>query len=159
MNISNVNYLSKEQTEIFDFLRKDREENAKVLEKPSMGGVKRSVIEKYSEHAHFIYELLQNADDTNAKNVRFILDKKGLLFAHNGEIHFSISHPHTEDADKKTGKLGHINSITSIGNTTKLESQIGKFGVGFKAVFEYTNTPHVYDPPFLFKIERFIIPV
>ncbi len=159
MNILNTKKLSKEQIEIFELLQKDREENANVLEKPSMGGVKRSVIEKYSEHAHFIYELLQNADDTNATNVRFVLNKSGLFFAHNGEIHFSISHPHTEDADKKSRKLGHINSITSIGNTTKLESQIGKFGVGFKAVFEYTNTPHVYDPPFLFKIERFIIPV
>lgn len=148
MNISNVKKLSKEQMEIFNLLQKDREENAKVLEKPSMGGVKRSVIEKYSEHAHFIYELLQNADDTKATNVRFILDKNGLFFVHNGEIHFSISKPHTEENDKKAGNLGHINSITSIGNTTKFESQIGKFGVGFKAVFEYTNTPHVYDPPF-----------
>lgn len=63
------------------------------------------------------------------------------------------------DCLQKDRKLGHINSITSIGNTTKVESQIGRFGVGFKAVFEYTNTPHVYDPPFLIKIERFIIPV
>jgi len=159
MNTLNTKKLSKEQFEIFELLQKDREENAKVLEKTSMRGVKRSVTEKYSEHAHFIYELLQNADDTKATNVRFILDKNGLFFAHNGEIHFSISNPHTEEDDKKADKLGHINSITSIGNTTKLESQIGKFGVGFKAVFEYTNTPHVYDPPFLFKIERFIVPV
>jgi len=159
MNVSTVKNLSNEQMEIFNLLKKDREENAKVLEKPCMGGVKRSVIEKYSEHAHFIYELLQNADDTRARNVRFILDNNGLFFAHNGDIHFSISNPHTEETDKKAGTLGHINSITSIGNTTKRESQIGKFGVGFKAVFEYTNTPHVYDPPYLFKTERFIIPV
>lgn len=33
-----------------------------------------------------------------------------------------------------------------------------KFGVGFKAVFQYTNTPYIYDPNFKFKIERFVIP-
>ena len=70
-----------------------------------MRGVKRSVTEKYSEHAHFIYELLQNADDTRATNVRFFLDKNGLFFAHDGEIHFSISDHHTEDADKKLVNL------------------------------------------------------
>ena len=152
MNILNPKKLSKEQIETFELLQKDRDENAKVLEKTSMRGVKRSVTEKYSEHAHFIYELLQNADDTRATNVRFFLDKNGLFFAHDGEIHFSISDHHTEDADKKAGKLGHINSITSIAHSAKSESQIGMFGVGFKAVFEYTTTPHVYDPPFIFKI-------
>ena len=36
--------------------------------------------------------------------------------------------------------------------------QIGKFGVGFKAVFQYTQTPHIYDPEIRFKIEHFIVP-
>jgi hypothetical protein len=48
--------------------------------------------------------------------------------------------------------------IMVIANTNKTESAIGKFGVGFKAVFQYTNTPHIYDPNFQFRIERFIIP-
>ncbi|MBM4056116.1 MAG: hypothetical protein FJ264_15905 [Planctomycetes bacterium] len=159
MNISNVKKLSKEHGEIFSRLQIHRERIANILEEPAVKGVKKSATDKYSEHAHFVYELLQNADDTKAKNVRFILDKKGLIFAHNGEIHFSISDPKTEEEDQKIGKLGHTNSIASIGNTAKKESQIGMFGFGFKAVFEYTNTPHVYDPPFLFKIDRFIIPV
>ncbi len=36
---------------------------------------------------------------------------------------------------------------------------MGKFGVGFKAVFQYTATPHIYDPNVFFKIERFIVPI
>lgn len=48
----------------------------------------------------------------------------------------------------------------SIGNSSKTsESTIGKFGVGFKAVFQYTSTPYIYDPEICFKIERFIVPV
>jgi len=151
--------MTQERYKLFEFVKRDREENAKVLEKTSMKGVKKSIIEKYSEQAHFVYELLQNADDAKATKVRFILDENGLLFAHNGKIHFSISDPKTEEKDKETGKLGHINSITSIGNTTKFESEIGKFGLGFKSVFQYTNMPCIYDPPFMFKIERFIVPV
>lgn len=151
--------MTHDQYELFNSLRKDREENARVLEKTSMKGVKRSLTEKYSEQAHFIYELLQNADDVKATKVRFVLNNDGLIFAHNGTIHFSISDPAIEKEDMESGKLGHINSITSIGSTTKFESQIGKFGVGFKSVFLYTNTPHVYDPPFMFKIERFIVPI
>jgi hypothetical protein len=158
MNVANIEVITKEQKELFNVLQKDREESARVLEKPSMVGVKKSLTEKYSESAHFLYELLQNADDAKATMARFILGNHGLIFAHDGTTHFSISDSKTEEEDKKNGRLGHINSITSIGNTTKFESQIGKFGIGFKAVFEYTNTPHVYDPPYMFKIERFIVP-
>lgn len=142
----------------FDSLTADRMDSANMLEKPSMRGVQRSVVDKYSDQAHFIYELLQNADDVGATSARFRLQKDGLYFIHNGSIHFTVSDPEREDADKNTGVLGHINSITSIANSNKTEASIGKFGVGFKAVFQYTQTPHIYDPKFRFKIERFIVP-
>lgn len=143
----------------FDKLAEDREESAKMLEKPSMRGIKNSVVEKYSDQAHFIYELLQNANDAKATKCSFKLLPDGLYFIHNGNIYFSVSNPETEDTDKENNTLGHINSITAIANSNKTESSIGKFGVGFKAVFQYTETPHIYDPNFQFKIDRFIIPV
>lgn len=143
----------------FDKLAKDREDSAKTLEKPSMRGIKNSVVEKYSDQAHFIYELLQNANDAKATKSSFQLKQDGLYFRHNGKILFSVSNPDTEDEDKENDRLGHINSITAIANSNKTESSIGKFGVGFKAVFQYTETPHIYDPNFQFKIDRFIIPV
>ena len=143
----------------FEALKKDREDNARILEKPSMEGFKRSVSEKYSEQAHFVYELLQNASDAKATKIQFILDKNGLIFKHNGSVRFSISNPQKEKEDKVIGKLGHINSITSIGQSSKGSDEIGKFGVGFKAVFQYTETPEIYDSKFRFKIERFIVPV
>ncbi|RKZ84373.1 MAG: hypothetical protein DRR19_17850, partial [Candidatus Parabeggiatoa sp. nov. 1] len=151
--------LTPQQQTLFERLSTDRMQNADVLEKRSMRGVKLRVIEKYSEQAQFIYELLQNADDVKASKARFVLNPAGLLFAHNGSIHFSITDPDTEDIDTQHQRLGHINAITSIGNSNKYEAQIGKFGVGFKAVFQYTSTPEIYDPPFFFKIERFIVPL
>ena len=143
----------------FDKLVKDREDSARTLEKPSMRGIKNSVVEKYSDQAHFIYELLQNANDAKATKSSFELTTEGLYFKHNGKILFSVSNPDTEDQDKENSTLGHINSITAIANSNKTESSVGKFGVGFKAVFQYTETPHIYDPNFQFKIDRFIIPV
>ncbi len=151
--------MTEEQQIWFDKLAKDREDSAKTLEKPSMRGIKNSVVEKYSDQAHFIYELLQNANDAKAKKSSFQLKQDGLYFRHNGKILFSVSNPDTEDEDKENNRLGHINSITSIANSNKTESSIGKFGVGFKAVFQYTETPQIYDPNFQFEIDRFIIPV
>ena len=142
----------------FEALHNDRAESADMLEKPSMRGIKNSVVEKYSDQAHFIYELLQNADDANATTARFILEPDRLIFAHNGTRHFSVSNPVTEDYDSEKGTLGDINAITSIANSNKTEASIGKFGVGFKAVFQYTSTPHIYGPIFKFRIDRFIVP-
>jgi hypothetical protein len=53
-----------------------------------------------------------------------------------------------------------VESITSIGNSTKRDdiTQIGKFGVGFKAVFSYTNTPAVHSGDFSFEIHDLIVP-
>ncbi|MDE7418471.1 MAG: AAA family ATPase [Lachnospiraceae bacterium] len=146
--------------EFLNALIKDRKESADTLEKPSMKGVKSSVIDKYTDQAHFIYELLQNADDTKATYARFKLYHDKLVFAHNGERHFSVSSPDSEEQDRENGRLGDVNAILSIGNSSKTsESTIGKFGVGFKAVFQYTSTPYIYDPEIYFKIERFIVPV
>ena len=71
-----------------------------------------------------------------------------------------MSNPATEAQDLENGTLGDINAITAVGGSNKTdEATIGKFGVGFKAVFQYTATPHIYDPDVFFKIERFIVPI
>lgn len=149
---------TQNQSEFFKKLTLDREDSARTWEKPSMRGAKDSIVDKYSDQAHFIYELLQNADDAHATNAKFVLTHDGLIFTHNGTIGFTITNPDNEDDDTKEKRLGHINSITSIANSNKHTSTIGKFGVGFKSVFQYTNTPHIYDTNFRFKIERFFVP-
>ncbi len=147
-----------EEKVLFDKLAEDRKESAKTLEKTSMRGLKSSVVEKYSDQAHFIYELIQNADDVGATEARFELFKDHLVFIHNGKRLFTVSDLDTEEEDYNEGKLGDLNSLTSIANSNKTSASIGKFGVGFKAVFQYTTTPYIYDPHISFKIERFIVP-
>ena len=150
--------MTEQEKQWFEALTKDRAESANMLDKPSMKGVQRSVVDKYSDQAHFVYELLQNANDVKATAVKFRLEENGLYFIHNGSVRFTISNPQNEEADTIHGSLGHINAITSIANSNKTEASIGKFGVGFKAVFQYTQTPNIYDPNIRFKIERFIVP-
>lgn len=145
--------LSDNQITLFEELHNSRAEDFKTLNKKSYRGVWSGIIDKYPESAHFVYELLQNADDAGATEAHLILFSDRLLFKHNGSKHFDVS---KDDA----GIIGDINSITGIGDSSKISSQnkIGKFGVGFKAVFQYTDTPEIYDDYFKFKIENYIIP-
>ncbi|MFZ4589382.1 MAG: DEAD/DEAH box helicase [Ignavibacteria bacterium] len=146
------------KTDLLNKLRIHRSSLADSIEQPALRGVKVSVTDKYSDQAHFIYELLQNADDVKATKVEMQLHPEGLYFKHNGKVRFSITDPDNEEIDTKNNCIGHINSITSIGNSNKINSQIGKFGVGFKAVFQYTEDPIIYDEDISFRIHRFIVP-
>ena len=145
--------LSLQQKSLFEALHNSRAEDFKTFNKKDYRGVWSSIVDKYPESAHFVYELLQNADDAEASEVYIILRHDRLLFKHNGTKHFDIT---GEDAEN----VGDINSITGIGDSSKVDTQnkIGKFGVGFKAVFQYTDVPEIYDDYFKFKIENYIVP-
>ncbi len=145
--------LTIKQKNLFDALHESRSEDFKTFNKRSFRGVWSSIIDKYPESAHFVYELLQNADDAEATEVYITVKPDSILFKHNGTKHFDVT---PEDAEQ----VGDINSITGIGYSSKIDTQnkIGKFGVGFKAVFQYTDTPEIYDDTFKFKIENYIVP-
>lgn len=146
--------LTEKEIKLFNILHDSQIEDARTFNKPKYAMYWTSIVDKYKEKAHFVYELLQNADDAHASEVEFQLEKDRLVFRHNGKIGFSVS----LDDDKK--HKGHINAITGIGWTTKDKDteKIGKFGVGFKSVFQYTKEPGIYDDKFWFKIEDYIVP-
>lgn len=100
----------------------------------------------YPDEAHFIFELLQNAEDAGATEISFELTAQGCSFEHNG------TRPFNEQ---------DIRGITGIFNSSKKNNsdKIGKFGVGFKSVFVYTATPYVYSKNYSFKIEQLILPI
>ncbi len=108
-------------------------------------GIADLLAHQYSEKTHFIFELLQNAEDAGATEVEFRVESQRLIFSHNGVSLFS-------DKD--------VDSITSIGKSTKLTNytQIGKHGIGFKAVFAYTHTPRIHSGDKHFDIEDVVIP-
>src|SRR4051812_16004439 len=103
-----------------DEVRAKRQKLADVMADPEYSGIREIVEELYPDKAHFIYELLQNAEDAGASEVQFTLTRDQLSFEHNGR-------PFNED---------DVWGITNIGKGTKKEQEdkIGRFGVGFKAV-------------------------
>ncbi len=154
INIKTSYCMTEEEKELFDELHDRKQKDLETFMDEDYGGFMDSVVNKYPESAHFIYELLQNADDAQASSAEFILLKKGLVFAHNGTRHFNIT-----DRKNKNIKLGDINAIVNIGHNAKDGvSTIGKFGVGFKSVFQYTVAPEIYDDKFKFRIDNFIVP-
>lgn len=104
----------------------------------------KTIADLYSRRTHFVYELLQNADDAGASEAVFNLSAESLEFKHNGEP-FSFQ---------------DVKAITSVGASPKENSpnSIGKFGVGFKSVFAVTKSPKIYSGKYQFTIVDFIVP-
>jgi len=98
----------------------------------------------YSERAHFIFELIQNAEDAGATELTFELFGDRLEVRHDGR-------PFT---------AADVRAICGVGQGTKAEdlTQIGKFGIGFKSVYAYTDTPRVYSSDEHFRIEKYVRP-
>ncbi len=110
----------------------------------------------YSDRTHFIFELLQNAEDALerrfandpnsklARRVKFILYDDRLEFRHFGQLF-------TED---------DVKSICDVLKGTKTDdaTQIGRFGIGFKSVYAFTSSPRIHSGDEHFIIERYIRP-
>ena len=98
----------------------------------------------YSDRTHFVYELLQNAEDAEATKVQVSLHKDRLEFMHDG-IDF-------DEAD--------VRGICGVGEGTKPEdlTKIGKFGIGFKSVYAYTASPEIHCGCEHFRIEHYVRP-
>ncbi len=98
----------------------------------------------YSDRTHFIFELIQNAEDAGATELTFELFGDRLEVRHDGR-------PFTE-AD--------VRGICGVSQGTKADdvTQIGKFGIGFKSVYAYTNTPRISSGTENFRIENYVRP-
>lgn len=101
------------------------------------------IINQYSDRTHFIYEIIQNAEDAGASYIKFHLYNDKLSIYHNGR-------PFNEK---------DVNGVCGIADGTKEDgTRIGHFGIGFKAVYGYTSTPEIYSGKFCFKIVEYLNP-
>ena len=91
------------------------------------------IIQLYTDKSHFIYELLQNAEDAEATSIKFIQYPDGLEVFHDGR-------PFTSS---------NLQGLCDIGKSDKVDNlnQIGEFGVGFKSVFGICDTVRIYSAP------------
>jgi hypothetical protein len=98
----------------------------------------------YSDRTHFVYELLQNAEDAEATRVEFTLLEDRLEVRHNGRPF------NTDDVRAICGLV----EGTKTGDLTK----IGTFGIGFKSVYAYTQSPEVHSGDEHFVIRNYVRP-
>lgn len=103
----------------------------------------RIIINQYSDRTHFIYEILQNAEDAGATRIQFHLEKEKLVIEHDGR-------PFNEK---------DIEGVCGIANGTKEDgTRIGHFGIGFKSVYCYTEHPYIYSGEYHFVIQNQLFP-
>lgn len=104
----------------------------------------------YDDRTHFIFELLQNAEDAlgrrgswhGSRTVAFTLNSTRLTLSHFGKPF--------DEAD--------VRSVCDIAESTKNESSIGRFGLGFKSVYTVTNLPEIHSGDEDFAIENYVFP-
>ena len=108
-----------------------------VLQRQDKDGMLRRALERiiqlYTDKSHFVYELLQNAEDAGASRIKFEQYADRLVVLHNG-------HPFSMD---------NLQGLCDIGKSDKTDdlNQIGEFGVGFKSVFGICETVRLYSHP------------
>lgn len=106
---------------------------------------------RYGDRTHFIFELLQNAEDALARRtgwegsraVSFVLGERSLRISHSGKPF--------DDLD--------VRGICGIAESTKDLTAIGRFGIGFKSVYAFTDRPEIHSGTEDFAIESFVWPV
>lgn len=98
----------------------------------------------YNERTHFIYELLQNAEDAGATEIDFRLFQDRLEVHHNGRLF--------NEAD--------VRGICGLVAGTKSDdlTQIGQFGIGFKSVYAFTHKPEIHSGNEHFFVENYVRP-
>ena len=104
----------------------------------------------YDDRTHFIFELLQNAEDAlgrrgewhGSRKVTFALNPNRLTLSHFGKPF--------DEAD--------VRSVCDIAESTKNETSIGRFGLGFKSVYTVTDLPEIHSGDEDFAIEDYVFP-
>ena len=98
----------------------------------------------YAQRTHFLYELLQNAEDACASRVAIGLHADRFEFWHDGRVFDELD-------------LRGVCGVCTGTKTNDLE-QIGKFGIGFKSVYSYTKNPEIHSGEEHFRIEGYTQP-
>ena len=140
--------MSKPQTHI-QRIRRDFQASQRVKDSLN-NSIQALAHDLYSKETHFIFELIQNAEDNTYKKTkpslcfRLVKDDPtntqnavGALIIQNNETGF------TPD---------NVDAICTVGETTKrkIQGYIGEKGIGFKSVFRITTIPHIFSNGYQF---------
>lgn len=107
----------------------------------------------YSKKTHFIFELIQNAEDNDYANgitptLRFRINEIEI----EGKRQIALIVENNETGFQKE----HVDAICKVGQSTKLKAQgyIGEKGIGSKSVFRITSCPYIFSNSFHFSLPQ-----
>ena len=149
--------MSSKQFEHIQEIRKDfyhdhESERSKVSSNNAIQTIAKDL---YNKPTHFIFELIQNAEDNSYEepvpSLSFRLTKTdptgitksdGALIIVNNEVGFNPD---------------NVDAICAVGETTKKKEQgyIGEKGIGFKSVFRVTKNPHIFSSGYHFCLPEY----
>jgi hypothetical protein len=106
--------------------------------------------DRYDDRTHFIFELLQNSEDALSRRgawngfrrVNFDLTPARLALSHFGRPF--------DEAD--------VRGVCGIAESTKDKFSIGRFGIGFKSVYTFTDRPEIHSGSEDFAVENYVQP-
>lgn len=140
--------------EFIDSIRQQYIGLSDMPRKSLASSVKTLADDLYAKDTHFIFELIQNAEDNDyqantSPNLRFEVCQQDIdgqfvsvLIVHNNETGFQEE---------------HVKGICQVGNSTKkkLQGYIGEKGIGFKSVFRITKCPYIFSNHFQFCLPEY----
>ena len=110
------------------------------------------LVDLYPDRTHFVFELLQNAEDAlrrpngsrGSGRVSFVLAPDAVRFSHYGD-------PFTTD---------DVRGVCAIARRAKERdlTAIGRFGIGFKSVYAITDRPEVHSGDEHFTVRDYVQP-
>jgi hypothetical protein len=104
----------------------------------------------YEDRTHFIFELLQNAEDAIGRHPSGV-GPRTVMFELSGE-RLRISH------FGKPFDTPDVRSVCDIAESTKDEFSIGRHGLGFKSVYAITDRPEIHSGDESFAIDEYVFP-
>ena len=128
------------------------EENLEEYGRNRTGWREDLLVDLYPDRTHFVFELLQNAEDALGRpngrrapgRVSFVLAHDAVRFSHYGD-------PFTTD---------DVRGVCAIARRTKERdlTAIGRFGIGFKSVYAITDNPEVHSGDEYFTVRDYVQP-
>lgn len=136
-NIEKLKEISKDRQQQKELMKKNGDNSHEMLSEGN-----------YTDTQHFIYELLQNAEDETANKVQFELQNDKMIFSHDSKHLF---------------ELGDIIAISNFGDKDspkrKRENAIGRYGIGFKSVLAITEEPRIQSGIFDVSLKERFVPI
>ncbi|KAF7947521.1 hypothetical protein EAE96_008608 [Botrytis aclada] len=105
----------------------------------------KNICRDYPAGGSVLRELLQNADDAQASEVKFFLDENNYGTDNLPPKLAQYQGPALLAYNNAEFKKEHFQSLSQVGNSLKMEdgSTTGKFGRGFNSVYNWTDSPSI----------------